>query len=81
MEVDDELRSLKDRWFQRILVSESEDPQSVFRTSLLSLAYSYARLVALSHGFQYSFGKYGADENPFLKRVSVSWLMPWYSVR
>jgi len=32
------------------------------------LAYSYARLVALSFGFQHAFGKNNTDENPFLTR-------------
>lgn len=48
------------------------DPQYSFRTALLHLAHSYARLVALSYGFQHAFGKNdGTDENPFLTRVSV----------
>ena len=47
------------------------DPQYSFRTALLHLAHSYARLVALSYGFQHAFGKNdGTDENPFLTRVS-----------
>ena len=48
------------------------DPQYSFRTALLHLAHSYARLVALSYGFQHAFGKNdGTDENPFLTRVSL----------
>jgi hypothetical protein len=46
------------------------DPQNRFRSGLLKLAISYARLVALSFGFQHAFGKNNADENPFLMRVS-----------
>ena len=47
------------------------DPQNSFRTGLIHLAYPYARLVALSYGFQHAFGKNHTDENPFLKRVRV----------
>ena len=47
------------------------DPQYSFRTTLLHLAHSYARLITLSYGFQHAFGKNdGTDENPFLTRVS-----------
>jgi hypothetical protein len=62
------------------------DPQNRFRSGLLKLAYSYARLVVLSFGFQHAFGKNNQDENPFLNRVSdkdtqispltCSWLSP-----
>jgi hypothetical protein len=34
----------------------------------LKLAFSYARLISLSYGFQHSFGKNDVDENPFLLR-------------
>jgi hypothetical protein len=44
------------------------DPQNCFRTGLLRLAYGYARLVALSYGLQYAFGKKNADENLFVLR-------------
>ncbi|OSX58940.1 hypothetical protein POSPLADRAFT_1049102 [Postia placenta MAD-698-R-SB12] len=45
------------------------DQQSHFRTGLLKLAFSYARLSVLPVGFQYSFGKAAAtDEGPFLWR-------------
>lgn len=50
---------------------DMSDEQFCFRTGLLKLAYSYARMVALSYAFQHAFGKAGMDENPFLTRVSV----------
>jgi hypothetical protein len=47
------------------------NPQNSFRTGLLKLAFPYARLVALSYGFQHAFGKNHTDENPFLLRVCM----------
>jgi hypothetical protein len=47
------------------------DVQNRFRLGLLKLAYSYARLVALSLGFQHVFGKNNrVDESSLLQRVS-----------
>lgn len=37
--------------------NDPEDEQGRFRTGLLVLAFSYARLTALSFGFQYAFGR------------------------
>ncbi|KDQ57351.1 hypothetical protein JAAARDRAFT_35979 [Jaapia argillacea MUCL 33604] len=65
---DDELKQLGDKWFARLEKTDLSDPQNRFRTGLLKLAYSYARLVALSFGFQHAFGKSQIDENPFLMR-------------
>jgi hypothetical protein len=68
-ETDEELKSLGDRWFSRIEQMDQTDPHYRFRTGLLRFAYSYARLVALSIGFQHAFGKSNTDENPFMTRV------------
>ncbi|KAF7374937.1 Zn(2)-C6 fungal-type domain-containing protein [Mycena sanguinolenta] len=65
---DEELKQLMDRWRQVLDGTDMTDPQNRFRTGLLNLAYSYARLVALSFGFQHAFGKHNTDENPFLNR-------------
>lgn len=60
-----------EKWFSRLAKTDMTDPQNCLRTGVLRLAYSYARLVALSFGFQHAFGKNdGTDENPFLLRVS-----------
>ncbi|KDR76303.1 hypothetical protein GALMADRAFT_67889 [Galerina marginata CBS 339.88] len=68
-ETDDELQALHHRWFTVInQLPPTDDQQFSFRTGLLRLAYSYARLVALSYGFQHAFGKNNVDENPFLMR-------------
>jgi hypothetical protein len=70
METDDELLNLGDSWFAILEQTDQTDPQNRFRTGLLRLAYSYARLAALSFGFQHAFGKNDTDENTFLTRVS-----------
>jgi hypothetical protein len=66
---DEELQLLQDKWQQILEQTDMTDPQNRFRSGLLKLAYSYARLVALSYGFQHAFGKNNTDENPFLNRV------------
>jgi len=69
-QADDDLQRLKAKWFAILDQTDMTDPQNCFRTGLLRLAYSYARLIALSYGFQHAFGKSdGQDENPFLMRV------------
>lgn len=68
-EADDELKQLGDKWFSLLEQTDMTNPQNSFRTGLLRLAYPYARLVALSYGFQHAFGKGRTDENPFLQRV------------
>jgi hypothetical protein len=70
-ETDDELKALYEKWMTTIHANtDMSDPLNSFRTGLLRLAYSYARLIALSYGFQHAFGKNdGKDENPFLERV------------
>ncbi|KAJ7773192.1 hypothetical protein B0H16DRAFT_1880641 [Mycena metata] len=67
-ETDEELKQLMDKWRAILDQTDMTDPQNKFRSGLLRLAYSYARLVALSFGFQHAFGKNHADENPFLNR-------------
>jgi hypothetical protein len=67
-ETDDALVSLSEKWFAKIDRTDLSIPQNCFRTGLLKLAFSYARLIALSYGFQHSFGKSDTDENPFLQR-------------
>ena len=71
-ETDDKLQELREQWFDKMKQSDSNEPQNRFRIGLLRLAYSYARLVALSFGFQHAFGKSDTDENPFLKRVRLA---------
>ncbi|KAF5371848.1 hypothetical protein D9615_009547 [Tricholomella constricta] len=67
-DADDELKRLGDKWMAILEKTDMTDPQNCFRTGLLRLAYPYARLVALSYGFQHAFGKSHTDENPFLTR-------------
>ncbi|KAF8656844.1 hypothetical protein AX16_002392 [Volvariella volvacea WC 439] len=67
-ETDDELQQLGRKWFTLIEETDLSDPQNSFRTGLLRLAYSYARLSCLSFGFQHAFGKNHVRENPFLHR-------------
>ncbi|KAH9481451.1 Transcriptional activator of proteases prtT [Psilocybe cubensis] len=69
IETDDELQVLRDQWFSVLETTDMNDPHNRFRTGLLRLAYSYARLIALSYGFQHAFGKTDrVNENPFLER-------------
>lgn len=65
---DEELQRLGSKWFNVLDQMDMSDEQFCFRTGLLKLAYSYARMVALSYAFQHAFGKAGMDENPFLTR-------------
>ncbi|KAJ7158827.1 hypothetical protein C8R46DRAFT_957558 [Mycena filopes] len=67
-ETDEELKRLQTKWQAILDQTDMTDPQNKFRSGLLKLAYSYARLVALSLGFQHAFGKNHTDENPFLNR-------------
>jgi len=67
-ETDDKLVELQKQWFTVLNTTDQTDPQNVFRSDLLKLAYSYSRLIALSFGFQHAFGKNNTDENPFLMR-------------
>ena len=71
-QADDELQQEKAKWFSILDKTDMGDPQNCFRTCLLRLAYSYARLMALYYGFQRAFGKNdGMDESHFLTRASI----------
>ena len=69
IETDDKLERLRAAWFARLDETDKTNAQNRYRTGLLKLAYSYARLLILSYGFQLAFGKNEADDNPFLIRV------------
>ncbi|KAF5367470.1 hypothetical protein D9758_003782 [Tetrapyrgos nigripes] len=72
-ETDEELQQLEERWFP--ILDKNVDPndrQGLLRTGLLKLAFSYARLIALSYGFQHAFGKNNFNENPFLMRCKTA---------
>ena len=72
MATDDELVRLGEKWFKILQENiDAQNPQGVFRSCLIKLAYSYQRLVVLSYGFQHAFGKNNTNENPFLLRVSI----------
>jgi hypothetical protein len=75
-ETDDQLKRLGDKWFTALDQTDMSDPQNCFRTGLLRMAYSYSRLIALSLGLQYAFGKGNSDEDSFVFRVS--WLRLGY---
>ncbi|TCD60602.1 hypothetical protein EIP91_009820 [Steccherinum ochraceum] len=64
-ETDDKLAHLWESWIALIRQHDPKDAQSTFRNGLLRLAYSYARLSALSFGFQYDFAK-KPEGNDFL---------------
>ncbi|KIY44020.1 hypothetical protein FISHEDRAFT_52517 [Fistulina hepatica ATCC 64428] len=67
-ETDEKLKKVGDIWLARLEQGDMGNPQHCFRTDLIRLAYSYARLAVLSYGFQHAFGKSDSDENPFLLR-------------
>ncbi|KAJ7745733.1 hypothetical protein B0H16DRAFT_971806 [Mycena metata] len=67
-ETDEELKQLRDRWRAILDQTDMTDPQNKFRSGLIGLSYSYARLVVLSFGFQDAFEKNHVDENPFFNR-------------
>ena len=75
-EYDDKLVSMWAMW--TTLLQEHDDPnddQCNFRSCLLRLAYSYARMNVLSFGFQYAFGKESrglGQDLDLLHRVSIS---------
>lgn len=70
-ETDDKLARLWETWIALIRQhNDPNDPQAVFRNGLLRLAYSYARLTALSFGFQYDFAKNPDGHDFLLWRVS-----------
>ncbi|EMD34175.1 hypothetical protein CERSUDRAFT_159676 [Gelatoporia subvermispora B] len=67
-ETDDHLARLRETWMALIRLTDMEDIQNRFRTGLLKLAYSYARLTVLAVGFQQTFGKSGTPTD-----VSFLW--------
>jgi len=69
-ETDDELARLGNHWFSRLDEFNTSNPLFIFRTGLLKMVFSYARLVALSFGLQHAKEDHW-DENSFLMRVSV----------
>ncbi|KAI0768144.1 hypothetical protein BD413DRAFT_479831 [Trametes elegans] len=54
---DDRLAKLGDTWLARIQEANFHGLQCEFRTSLLKVAYSYARMTVLSFAFQHAFGR------------------------
>ncbi|KAF7965459.1 hypothetical protein HWV62_43471 [Athelia sp. TMB] len=67
-ETDEELKTLGSHWFALLDQTDQTDTQNRFRTGLLRIAYSYARLVALSLAFQHAFGKQGSNDKALVKR-------------
>ncbi|THH04079.1 hypothetical protein EW146_g10269, partial [Bondarzewia mesenterica] len=67
-ETDDKLQSLRTEWFARLAKMDETNAQHRFRTGLLRLAYSYARLITLSYGFQHAFSKSDAEDHTLLTR-------------
>ncbi|KAF8920252.1 hypothetical protein CPB85DRAFT_1429060 [Mucidula mucida] len=63
-ETDEELKCLEAKWMAILDQTDMSDPQNRFRTGLLRLAFSYARLASLSFGFQHAFGKNRNNETP-----------------
>lgn len=70
-ETDDELQTLGNHWFAILAQTDQTDPHNKFRTGLLKIEYSYARLVALALAFQHVFGKNGNNNTVLMNRVSV----------
>ncbi|EIN04820.1 hypothetical protein PUNSTDRAFT_146153 [Punctularia strigosozonata HHB-11173 SS5] len=68
MDTDDKLQNLWKVWTDRLKTVDAGDAQGQFRSGIMSLAYSYARLAALSVGFQHAFGKRGSNPHEFLQR-------------
>jgi hypothetical protein len=69
-EMDDNVVALKNYWLT-IFTKNTDltDLKTQFRTGLVMLAYSYARLAALSFGLQYLSTKNNLEDNPFVTRV------------
>jgi hypothetical protein len=70
-ETDDKLVRLSEYWFAILENTDMTNAENRFRTGLLRLAFSYARLIALSFGFQHHYSKNHIIENPFFLRVSA----------
>jgi hypothetical protein len=69
-DTDDELARVGAHWFHQLDGIEPKSAMFIFRTGLLKMAFSYARLVALSSGLQHAKEDH-LDENSFLMRVSI----------
>ncbi|KAH9856553.1 hypothetical protein C2E23DRAFT_865967 [Lenzites betulinus] len=54
---DDKLAKLGENWLARIKEANFQGVVCEWRTSLLKLAYSYARMTVLSFAFQHTFGR------------------------
>lgn len=68
-DTDDEIAKLWETWVTRVRDHcDPQDPMSNFRTSLLELGYSYARLITLSFGLQYAFGKKATGNDTLLMK-------------
>lgn len=66
-DTDDELARVGAHWFHQLDGIEPKSAMFIFRTGLLKMAFSYARLVALSSGLQHAKEDH-LDENSFLMR-------------
>lgn len=66
-ETDDELASVGAHWFHQLDSIEPKSAMFIFRTGLLKMVFSYARLVVLSSGLQHAKEDH-LDENSFLMR-------------
>ncbi|KAI0649349.1 hypothetical protein C8Q79DRAFT_904183 [Trametes meyenii] len=60
---DDKLAKLGETWLARIREANFGGVQCEFRTSLLKLAYNYARMTVLAFAFQYTFGRETSEFN------------------
>ncbi|KAG1779202.1 hypothetical protein EV702DRAFT_126760 [Suillus placidus] len=66
-ETDDELARVGAHWFHQLDGIEPKSAMFIFRTGLLKMVFSYARLVVLSSGLQHAKEDH-LDENSFLMR-------------
>ncbi|EIW84080.1 hypothetical protein CONPUDRAFT_99848 [Coniophora puteana RWD-64-598 SS2] len=67
-QTDDEIQQLLAYWMRRLEQTDQTNLLNSFRTGLLKLGFSYARLVALSTGLQHASSKTSFEDNPFLLR-------------
>ena len=71
MKTDDRLEKLWDTWQERIREDNCQTSYAKFRTSLLKLAMSYARMAVLSFVFVHVYGRTtsGRPDDAFFWRV------------
>ncbi|TDL22812.1 hypothetical protein BD410DRAFT_788152 [Rickenella mellea] len=70
-EMDEKFVALGAVWNDRLeRETDPKDPQNRFRSLLIKLAYSYARLVVLSFGFRRTFDKHHQTRTPLLERCA-----------